>query len=327
MKSFFVLFSWILLSISIFAQTSTPFAKTKWTNGIDIFTFAHQFKEKSYFKSTNTQGTNNHFYLISSPTGKLSYRDAEFKVVKGKTEWKEATIRHHAERSKVERKTINEKEMLIFYTIDGQVDEVLYRLKTELVDFNKEALLMLLEGSYDCPSNSPGNISKVEISTNSTITLNGEKTLNFKLNFSDFGIPDLSASTENGNYTFAFTLTGLNIYQNDSLLLQLRRNPLAKMPNGIHPLVSQRVFTRSMFAYYHPDVRQYMRNDAYARHGYYFVDSAIRDFYLKLGFYKTAPDIRIVNFSEVEQLNISLIEQMVKKPSICPTELPAEYKY
>jgi len=56
-----------------------------------------------------------------------------------------------------------------------------------------------------------------------------------------------------------------------------------------------------------------MRNDIYARHGYKFKDSSLRNIFEKQSWYKpVTSNANSLKFNEVERINIALIQNMEK---------------
>ena len=83
--------------------------------------------------------------------------------------------------------------------------------------------------------------------------------------------------------------------------------------DGLWPITSAEILTSGYFECYSADDLRLMRNDIYARHGYKFKDSSLRNIFEKQSWYKpVTSNANSLKFNEVERINIALIQNMEK---------------
>lgn len=338
MKSIYT--SILLIVMVVLPSMAMPakWDKTQWTNGKQVYSVVQVYKDKVYLSSGGTKEGTAGFLILISPSGKMTYKETEATLAYGKVTWKETKVLRHEDRTKVEHAKFAGREALIIYTITGGVDEVLFRLTGDKNKLVQEDLKAMLVGKY---ADEAGN--SYQIADDGTFTENGNKH-SYELRTEANGKYALVFGTDDGNnYRFAFTKAGVNIYktqwdeekqlwqQSDSTdvpVLRLRRDPLAGEPQGLWPMATERLLNRTVLLHCPKEVRLNIVDDMYARHKYYFTDAATRAYFEKQGWYKADPERRTVSFSEIEQINLELIQLMNKYPNEGEVHfLPEGYDY
>ncbi|MBR0024380.1 MAG: YARHG domain-containing protein [Muribaculaceae bacterium] len=320
MKKYLIFAATVFLSLQVMAATLGNINDTYWHDGF------------ASYRATQKGG------VISFTGGTLHEGGYDFKVVKGrggKMVVKSVydamnyitTPGRSVSGSSIERRSINGQDMLIITSPQGKITDVLLAMNGDFDTALKEQLNQQLDGvyrdnngqyySFDGFGRMSIGDSKAKLEPFSFVYIYETPS-----NVIDFPALKKHYSFEPQGQNFKFdevkTVDGMS-WDEDPGIETIKSAKINKLRglrysgDGLWPITSAEILTSGYFECYSADDLRLMRNDIYARHGYKFKDSSLRNIFEKQSWYKpVTSNANSLKFNEVERINIALIQNMEK---------------